>query len=88
MRHLNSGQIFVFGSNPGTKESGVPGRRVGYMPQEYALYNDFTISEILSYFGTLFGMQSSDVKSKGDFLKGFLELPELTQKIGSMRFAT
>lgn len=33
IRRLDSGEIKVFGHNPGTRESGVPGRRVGYMPQ-------------------------------------------------------
>jgi len=32
-RRLNTGQIFVLGGKPGTKGSGVPGKRVGYMPQ-------------------------------------------------------
>jgi len=32
-RHLNSGDIWVLGGTPGTKDSGIPGRRVGYMPQ-------------------------------------------------------
>ena len=31
--------------------SGVPGPRVGYMPQELALYGEFTIRETLQYFG-------------------------------------
>jgi hypothetical protein len=32
-RRLNTGEIQVMGGKPGTKGSGVPGRRVGYMPQ-------------------------------------------------------
>lgn len=42
-RRLQSGRISVFGSKPGTPQAGVPGPRVGYMPQELALYNEFTI---------------------------------------------
>jgi len=33
MRRLNAGEIQIFGAQPGTVESGVPGKRVGYMPQ-------------------------------------------------------
>jgi ABC-type multidrug transport system ATPase subunit len=33
IRKLDSGDIYVFGQRPGTPESGIPGRRVGYMPQ-------------------------------------------------------
>lgn len=32
-KRLNSGDIFVLGGRPGTVGSGVPGPRVGYMPQ-------------------------------------------------------
>lgn len=37
-RRLNTGQIFVLGGKPGTKGSGVPGKRVGYMPQVIYVY--------------------------------------------------
>jgi len=32
-RKLNSGDIWVLGGKPGSKGSGVPGPRIGYMPQ-------------------------------------------------------
>lgn len=32
-KHLNSGEIYVLGGEPGTLGSGVPGPRIGYMPQ-------------------------------------------------------
>lgn len=32
-RRLDTGEIWVLGGKPGTRGSGVPGRRVGYMPQ-------------------------------------------------------
>lgn len=30
---MNSGEIYVLGGEPGTLGSGVPGPRIGYMPQ-------------------------------------------------------
>jgi ABC-type multidrug transport system ATPase subunit len=33
------------------RQSLVPGPNVGYMPQELALYGEFTIKETLQYFG-------------------------------------
>lgn len=33
LKELDSGEISVFGSRPGQRGSGVPGRLVGYMPQ-------------------------------------------------------
>ena len=50
-RLIDAGSIQVFGGSPGSRQSGVPGPRVGYMPQELALYGEFTIKETLQYFG-------------------------------------
>ena len=50
-RLIDGGSILVFGGAPGSRQSGVPGPRVGYMPQELALYGEFTIKETLQYFG-------------------------------------
>ena len=54
-RLIDGGSILVFGGAPGSRQSGVPGPRVGYMPQELALYGEFTIKETLQYFGRLGG---------------------------------
>jgi ABC-type Mn2+/Zn2+ transport system ATPase subunit len=32
-KRLNSGELWVLGGTPGSRGSGVPGPRVGYMPQ-------------------------------------------------------
>ena len=48
---IDSGTILVFGGKPGSQQAGVPGARCGYMPQELALYGEFTIRETLQYFG-------------------------------------
>ena len=65
----------VFGAEPGTKESGIPGPRVGYMPQELALYGEFTIKETLEYFGRMYNLTNAFVKSKIEFLTKLLDLP-------------
>ena len=74
-RSLDSGEVYVFGSEPGTKESGIPGPRVGYMPQELALYGEFTIKETLEYFGRLYNLSNKMVKSQMEFLTKLLDLP-------------
>nr|CAD7428403.1 unnamed protein product [Timema monikensis] len=74
-RHLNTGEVLVLGGTPGMKGSGVPGRRVGYMPQETALYGEFTIQETMMYFGWMFKMSTADVKQRLDFLLTLLDLP-------------
>lgn len=67
-RRLNSGEIWVLGGRPGSKGSGVPGPRVGYMPQEIALYGEFSIRETFIYFGWCAGMTTEQVEDKLEFL--------------------
>ncbi|KAJ9584688.1 hypothetical protein L9F63_020970 [Diploptera punctata] len=74
-RNLDSGDIFVLGGRPGRKGSGVPGPKVGYMPQEIALYVDFSIKETFYYFGWINGMTTSAIKEKMNFFLDFLQLP-------------
>ncbi|KZC14992.1 ABC transporter G family member 23 [Dufourea novaeangliae] len=74
-RRLNSGEIWVLGGRPGSKGSGVPGPRVGYMPQEIALYGEFSIRETFIYFGWCAGMTTEQVDEKLEFLMKLLQLP-------------
>lgn len=74
-RRLNSGEIWVLGGKPGTRGSGVPGPRIGYMPQEIALYGEFTLRETLIYFGWIYGMSTDDVEEKIEFFLNMLQLP-------------
>ncbi|EFX70380.1 ABC protein, subfamily ABCH [Daphnia pulex] len=74
-RSFNSGEVLVLGHKPGTPESGVPGPRVGYMPQELALYGFFTIKETLQYFGRIYNLRASFVKAQLEFLSNLLDLP-------------
>lgn len=74
-RSLDSGEVLVLGGEPGSPESGIPGPRVGYMPQELALYGDFTIRETLEYFGRIYNLPSAFVKSQMEFLFKLLDLP-------------
>lgn len=34
LRSFDCGKLLIFGKEPGEPQSGIPGRRVGYMPQE------------------------------------------------------
>lgn len=74
-KRLNSGEIWVLGGTPGSKGSGVPGPRIGYMPQEIALYGEFTIRETMLYFGWISGMSTDEVDDRLSFLLQFLMLP-------------
>ncbi|CAG9761014.1 unnamed protein product [Ceutorhynchus assimilis] len=80
-KRLNSGEIWVLGGTPGSRGSGVPGPRIGYMPQEIALYGEFTIRETLTYFGWISDMTSSQVESKVEFLINLLMLPDADRPV-------
>ncbi|EFA10297.1 ABC transporter G family member 20 [Tribolium castaneum] len=83
-KRLNSGEIWVLGGTPGSRGSGVPGPRVGYMPQEIALYGEFTIRETLKYFGWISGMTTQQVEDKLGFLVSFLMLPDADRLVKNL----
>lgn len=64
--------------------SGVPGKRVGYMPQEIALYGEFSIKETMMYFGWIFGMKTSEIVQRLQFLLNFLDLPIQTRLVKNL----
>ncbi|RWS06338.1 ABC transporter G family member 23-like protein [Dinothrombium tinctorium] len=80
----NSGSILVFGSQPNSKGSLIPGAGVGYMPQDLALYKEFTIGETIHYFGKVFGLPKPIRKARLDFLLEFLDLPDANRTIDSL----
>ncbi|XP_030761638.1 ABC transporter G family member 20 [Sitophilus oryzae] len=83
-KRLNSGEIWVLGGKPGSRGSGVPGPRVGYMPQEIALYGEFTIRETLRYFGWLSGKTTQEIETKLEFLVNFLMLPDAERQVKNL----
>lgn len=74
-RKLDSGEVWVLGGKPGEKGSGVPGPRVGYMPQDIALVGEFTVRDAIYYFGRIYGMKHKKMAERFEFLCNLLELP-------------
>ncbi|XP_049880943.1 ABC transporter G family member 20 [Pectinophora gossypiella] len=83
-RRLNSGEIWVLGGRPGSPGSGVPGPRIGYMPQEVALFGEFSIRETMIYFGWIAGMSTREVDERVDFLITLLQLPNPTRQVKNL----
>lgn len=81
-----SGEIRVFGFRPGTKESQIPGPGVGYMPQDIALYNEFSIEETINYFATIFSLSHEVKKSRLQNLLKFLDLPDKNRLVKNLRY--
>ncbi|XP_041373715.1 ABC transporter G family member 20-like isoform X1 [Gigantopelta aegis] len=78
---VDEGRVVVLGNVPGARGHGIPGRQVGYMPQEMALYQKFTISDTMTYFGHLHGMTRTQIGKRIDFLLDFLTLPDKHQMV-------
>jgi ABC-type multidrug transport system ATPase subunit len=74
-RKLNSGGIWVLGGEPGTEGSGVPGPKVGYMPQEICLVGEFTVKDAIYYFGRIFDMSEKTIEARFVELSNLLDLP-------------
>uniref|UniRef100_A0A1A9X055 Uncharacterized protein n=1 Tax=Glossina brevipalpis TaxID=37001 RepID=A0A1A9X055_9MUSC len=74
-RQLNTGDVRVFGIKPGMPGSGVPGIRVGYMPQEIALVEEMSVKETIYYFGRIYGMTDEKIYEKFKSLCSLLQLP-------------
>merc|ERR1711944_205795 len=54
------------------------------MPQELALFDEFSITETLIYFARLYGMSQAKFKERLDFLMDFLDLPSKTRALIKM----
>ncbi|CAN7974984.1 unnamed protein product, partial [Ixodes persulcatus] len=67
-----AGKILVFGQPLHTMH--VPGRGVGYMPQELALYADFTVAENLYFYGKLLGLIEERIFYRITFLCSFFQI--------------
>ncbi|KAF7661925.1 hypothetical protein LDENG_00249910 [Lucifuga dentata] len=81
---ISQGHISVLGKPPGFPGHEVPGKMVGYMPQELALYNEFTISDTLTFFGRIHGLTSKDTQERMKFLIEFLDLPQKHSLVRSL----
>jgi len=81
---LKNGFIRVFGEEPGSSLSDIPGPGVGYMPQELALFEEFNIREILTYYGMIYHLKSEELKERIDSLIQLLNLPEKSRPISQL----
>ncbi len=79
-----SGSIQVFGREPKCKNSSFSGPLVGYMPQEIALFNEFSIEEIIKFFGLIYKLQKNEIKQRTEHFIQLFNLPEKERKINQL----
>ncbi|XP_017878131.1 ABC transporter G family member 20-like [Ceratina calcarata] len=75
VRKLDSGDIWVLGGKPGTENSGIPGPRVGYMPQDVSLVQEFSVIGAFYFFGRINGLDDYTIEERFVLLKDLLQLP-------------
>lgn len=80
-RRFVSGELWVLGGSPGTEGSGVPGPRVGFMPQEIALVHEFSVKGVISYFGKIVGMSDTQIENRWKDLSELLDLPPENRRV-------
>lgn len=68
---LGGGSIQVLGGAVGSQKS-----LIGFMPQSDSLIEEFTVEELIFFFGTIYGLCHRRVKNRFEFLSSLLELPD------------
>ncbi|CAL8123136.1 unnamed protein product [Orchesella dallaii] len=81
LKKWDLGEILVFNKRPGATSSEIPGAKLGYMPQDIALYDQLSVKEMLQYYGQLYGMPEKEVGEQITFLIEFLKLPSKSNLI-------
>ncbi|XP_043268137.1 ABC transporter G family member 23-like isoform X2 [Venturia canescens] len=84
IRKFNSGDLWVLGGQPGTRGSGIPGPRVGYMPQDISLVGEFTVIGALFYFGRINGLDDDTIEEQFAFLTDLFQLPSRNQLVKNL----
>ena len=77
----HQGQVRVLDCVPGSLGSSVPGPAVGYMPQELALYEEFSVHQNFAFYGRLFAMSAAAIAERENFLLSFLRIPLAGRRI-------
>lgn len=60
-------------------------RNIGYMSQKFSLYEDLTVLENIRFFGGIYGLSNTDIKTKSETLLAQLGMEDEAKKlVGSL----
>lgn len=80
----SSGEAMVAGFDVKTQAEDVK-KSIGYMSQRFSLYDDLTIRENITFFGGIYGLKKTDIKTKAQNLIDELYLHDEADKlVGSL----
>ena len=80
----DAGQIRVFGKKPADGKSCIPGKDLGYMPQDVSLNTNLTVFEMMRYFGKIFLLNKQQLQERIQHLIDILEIPEGDREISTL----
>ncbi len=79
-----SGKAIIAGMDMATHTERIK-KHIGYMSQKFSLYDDLTVIENIRFFGGIYGLSLSEIRSKTEALIGRLSLQqEATKMVGSL----
>lgn len=82
--HPSSGKARVVGFDVFTQAESIK-KNIGYMSQKFALYDDLTVRENITFFGGIYGLSRFIIKEKTKQLIEDLKLEEISdQLVGSL----
>ena len=70
-----SGDAFIEGVSVKTEQNSILGK-IGYVSQQFGLYNDLTVLENLRFFGDIYGIKREEKNKKIEELLLFSQLKE------------
>src|SRR5690606_19166391 len=80
----SSGQATVAGFDVYTQPESIK-KNIGYMSQKFALYDDLTVKENITFFGGIYGLSRTKIREKRNQLVEELGLKEISNKlVGSL----
>ncbi len=79
-----SGKATVAGFDVYTETESIK-KNIGYMSQRFALYDDLTVKENITFFGGIYGLSRADIREKRNQLVEELGLEDISNKlVGSL----
>ncbi|CAO1421594.1 unnamed protein product [Diamesa tonsa] len=76
---INEGSINVLSE----LQTHVSRHRIGFMPQKISLIDEFTITEVIYYFGRIYGMSNNKIIERLEFICKLLDLKSTKMIIGN-----
>lgn len=76
----SEGEAWLFGA-PAEKSSVAIRKRVGYMTQQFSLFNELTVRQNLALHARLFGMPKADIQQRIDAMAAEFELVDMVDSL-------